>query len=187
MTFKNGNDLIGLDSLTPLPQVHASYKETLLIVHPDKDNGVVVDGESQASQNFKEAFKVSKNAHDAEAGNSRLINQRPRAAALLASAAAPGPAAAPCSAPQPQSLSPAQGTSAASDNNILSHCIIAEDNNRDSKDLQFCTHLMNISIDSSFVLCSHTFYFQGIMCWPGPLPKLLMVFFSSKKAPKQIN
>jgi len=41
----------------------------------------------------------------------------------------PGPAAAPGSAPQLQSLGPAQGTSAASNNNIFSHCIIAEDNN----------------------------------------------------------
>jgi len=41
----------------------------------------------------------------------------------------PGPAAAPGSAPQPKSHGPTQGTSAASDNNIFSHCIIAEDNN----------------------------------------------------------
>ena len=41
----------------------------------------------------------------------------------------PGPAAAPGSAPQPQSNGPAQGTSAASDNNIFGHCIMAEDNN----------------------------------------------------------
>ena len=98
-------------------------------MHPDKNNGVVVDGESQAFQKFKEAFKVFKDAHDVEADNSRPINQRPRAAALSASAAAPGPAAAPGSAPQPQSHGPAQSTSAASDNNIFSHCIIAEDNN----------------------------------------------------------
>jgi hypothetical protein len=45
-------DMLGLDSLTPLPQVHASYKDTLLIVHPDKTNGIVVDGESQAFQKF---------------------------------------------------------------------------------------------------------------------------------------
>ena len=37
------------------------------------------------------------------------------------------PAAAPGSTPHPQSNGPAQGTSAASDNNIFSHCIIAED------------------------------------------------------------
>jgi len=43
-------DMLGLDSLTPLLQVHTFYKETLLIVHPDKNNGVVVDGESQAFQ-----------------------------------------------------------------------------------------------------------------------------------------
>ena len=41
----------------------------------------------------------------------------------------PGPAAAPGSASQPQSHGPAQVTSVASDNNIFSHCIIAEDNN----------------------------------------------------------
>jgi len=28
--------MLGLDSLTPLLQVHVSYKETLLIVHLDK-------------------------------------------------------------------------------------------------------------------------------------------------------
>jgi len=39
------------------------------------------------------------------------------------------PAAASGPASQPQSPGPAQGTSAASDNNIFSHCIIAEDNN----------------------------------------------------------
>jgi len=122
-------DMLGLDSLTPLPQVLSSYKETLLIVHPDKNNGVAVDGELQAFQKFKEAFKFFKNAHDADANNSRPIHQRSRAAASSASAAVPGPAAATGSAPQPQSHGPAQGTFAASDNNIFSHCIIAEDNN----------------------------------------------------------
>ena len=91
--------------------MHASYKETFLIVHLDKINGVVVDGESQAFQKFKEALKVFKDAHDAEADVSRLINQRPRAAASSVSAEDPGPAAAPGSAPQPQSHGPAQGTS----------------------------------------------------------------------------
>jgi len=38
-------------------------------------------------------------------------------------------ATAPGSAPQPQSHGPTQGTSAASDNNIFSHCIIPEDSN----------------------------------------------------------
>jgi len=120
---------LGLDSVTLLPQVHASYKETLLIVHPNKNNRVVVEGESQAFQKFKEAFKVFKDAHDAEADNPRPINQRSRAAASSASAAAPGPAAAPGFAPQPQSHGPAQGSFAASDNNNFSHCIIAEHNN----------------------------------------------------------
>ena len=122
-------DTLGLDSLTSLPQVHASYKEILLIVHPDKNNGVVVDGESQTFQNFQEAFKVFKDAHVAEADNPRPINHRPRAAASSAPAAAPGPAAAPRSAPQPQSHGPAHGTSAASDHNIFGHCIIADANN----------------------------------------------------------
>ena len=36
--------------LTPLPQVQASFKETIKIVHPDKNNGIVVCGESQATQ-----------------------------------------------------------------------------------------------------------------------------------------
>ena len=83
---------------------------------------------------------VYKVAHDAEADNARPINQRPRAAAPSASSsrsigqgqAAPNcstPAAASGPASQPQSPGPAQGTSAASDNNIFSYCIIAEDNN----------------------------------------------------------
>ena len=109
--------------------MHASYKETLSIVHPDKNNGVVVDGESQAFQKFQEAFKVFKDAHDAEADSPRPINQRPQAASTSAPAAAPGPAAAPESAPQPHSHGPAQGTSAAFDNNIFGHCTIVDDNN----------------------------------------------------------
>ena len=109
--------------------MHASYKETLSIVHPDKNNGVVVDGESQAFQKFQEAFKVFKDAHDAEADSPRPINQRPQAASTSAPAAAPGPAAAPECAPQPHSHGPAQGTSAAFDNNIFGHCTIVDDNN----------------------------------------------------------
>jgi len=108
-------------------------------VHPDKNNGEVVCGESQATQKLNDAFNVYKDAHDAKADNARLINQRPRAAAPSASSsrsigqgqAAPDgspPAAASGPAPQPQSHGPAQGTSAASDNDIFSHCIIAEDN-----------------------------------------------------------
>jgi len=50
-------------------------------VHPDKNNGVVVCGESQATQKLNDAFNVYKVAHDAEADNARLIHQRPRAAA----------------------------------------------------------------------------------------------------------
>ena len=134
------HDMLGLDSLAPLPQVQASFKETIKIVHPDKNNGVVVCGESRATQKLKDAFDVYKVAHDAEADNARPINQRPRAAAPSASSsrstgqgqAAPdvsAPAAAFGPASQPQFPGPAQGTSAASDNNIFSHCIIAEDNN----------------------------------------------------------
>ena len=33
------HDMLGLDSLTPFPQVHTSYKETLLIVHRIKITG----------------------------------------------------------------------------------------------------------------------------------------------------
>ena len=134
------HDMLGLDSLAPLPQVQASFKETIKIVHPDKNNGVVVCGESQATQKLNDAFSVYKVAHDAEANNARPINQRPRAAAPPVSSsrsigqgqaahdgssheAASGPAS------RPQSHGPAQGTSAASDNNIFSHCIIAEENN----------------------------------------------------------
>ena len=69
-------DMLGIDSLTPPPQVHASYKEIFLIVHPDKNSGIVVDGESQAFQKIEETFKVSKDAHDANADNSLPINQR---------------------------------------------------------------------------------------------------------------
>jgi len=92
-----------------------------------------------ATQKLNDAFNVYKDARDVEADNARPINQRPRAAAPSASSsrsigqgqAAPdgsSPAAASGPAPQPQSHGPAQGTSAASDNNIFSHCILAEDN-----------------------------------------------------------
>jgi len=108
-------------------------------VHPDKNNGVVVCGESQGTQKLNEGFNVYKVAHDAEDDNAQLINQRPPAAAPSASSsrligqgqAAPdcsSPATASGPAPQPQSHGPALGTSAASDNNIFSHCIIAGDN-----------------------------------------------------------
>ena len=118
-------NMLGLDSLAPLPQVQASFKETIKIVHQDKNNGVVVCGESQATQKLNDAFNVYKDAHDAKADNARLINQRPRAAAPSASSsrsigqgqAAPDgspPAAASGPAPQPQSHGPAQGSSAAS-------------------------------------------------------------------------
>jgi len=132
--------MLGLDSLAPLPQVQASFKETIKIVHPDKNIAVVVYGELRATQKLNDAFNVYKGAHVAEADNARPINQRPRAAAPSASSsrsigqgqAAPdgsSPAAAFGPASQPQSPGTAQGTSAASDNNIFSHCIIAEDNN----------------------------------------------------------
>ena len=32
------HDMLGLDSLAPLPQVQASFKETIKIAHPDKNN-----------------------------------------------------------------------------------------------------------------------------------------------------
>ena len=73
--------MLGLDSLAPLPQVQASFKETIKIVHSDKNNGIVVCGESQATQKLNDAFNVYKDAHDGEADNARQINQRPRAAA----------------------------------------------------------------------------------------------------------
>jgi len=119
------HDMLGLDSLASLPQVQASFKETVKIVHPDKNNGVVVCGESQAIQKLNDAFKVYKDAHDAEADDAQPINQRLRAVALSASSsrsmgqgqAAPdgsSPAAASGPAPQPQSHWPAQGPFAAS-------------------------------------------------------------------------
>ena len=112
------HDMLGLDSLAPLPQVHASFKETIKTVHPDKNNGVNVCGVSQATQKLNDAFNVYKDAHDTEADNARPINQRPRAAAPSASSsrsigqgqAAPdgsSPAAASGPAPQPQSHGPA--------------------------------------------------------------------------------
>ena len=52
------HDMLGLDSLAPLPQVQASFKETIEIVHPDKNNGVVVCGESQATQKLNDNFNV---------------------------------------------------------------------------------------------------------------------------------
>jgi len=133
------HDMFGLDSLAPLPQVQASFKETIKILHPDKNTGVLVCGESKATQKLNDAFNVYKDAHDAEADNAWPINQRPRAAAPSASSsrsigqgqAAPdvsSPAAASGPAHPPQSHGPPQGTSIACDKNIFSHCIIAEDN-----------------------------------------------------------
>jgi len=52
------HDMLGLDSLALLPQVQASFKETIEIVHPDKNNGVVVCGESQATQKLNDNFNV---------------------------------------------------------------------------------------------------------------------------------
>ena len=110
-------------------------------MHPDKNNGVVVCGESQATQKLNDDFNVYKVPHDAKVDNALPINQ-PRAATLSVSSSrligqdqtAPdgsSPVVASGPVPQPQSHGPAQGTSAASDNNIFSHCImiIAEDNN----------------------------------------------------------
>ena len=51
-------------------------------------------------------------------------------------------ATAPGSAPQPQSHGPTQGTSAASDNNIFSHCSIAEDNNFFTIGMRVCNFLV---------------------------------------------
>jgi len=45
------HDMLGLDSLAPHSQVQASFKETIKLVHPDKNNGVVVCGESQKLRN----------------------------------------------------------------------------------------------------------------------------------------
>ena len=109
-------------------------------MYPDKNNGVVVDGESQVTQKLNDAFSVYKVGHDVETNNAWPINQRPRTGALSVSssrsigqgqvahdgsshAAVSGPAS------RPQSHGPSQGTSAASDNNIFSQCIIAEENN----------------------------------------------------------
>jgi len=125
--------MLGLDSLAPLPQVQASFTETIKIMYLDKNNGVTVCGELQATQKLNDAFNVYKDAHDAEANNARQIIQRPRADAQSASSsrliqqgqASPdgsSPEAASGPVPQPQSHGPAQGTSATSHNNIFSHC-----------------------------------------------------------------
>ena len=92
-------------------------------MHPDKNNVVIVCGESQATQKLNDAFNVYKVAHDAEADNARPINQRPRVAALSVSSSwsigqdqaahdGSSPAAASGPSSQPQSHGPAQGTSA---------------------------------------------------------------------------
>ena len=125
------------DAVSQHPSTRAGAESIQLIY---SGCAVVVCGESQATEKLNAAFNVYKVAHDAEADNARPINQRPRAAAPPVSSsrsigqgqvahdgssheAASGPAS------RPQSHGPAQGTSAASDNNIFSHCIIAEENN----------------------------------------------------------
>jgi len=69
------HDMLGLDSLAPLPEVQASFKETIKIVHQDENNGVVVCGESQATQKLDDVFNVYRDAHDAEGDNARPTNQ----------------------------------------------------------------------------------------------------------------
>jgi len=129
------HDMLGLDSLTPFPQLKAAFNKTLRIVDPneDKDPGVEF-GESHATQKLTEAYKVYKDLHDAEAANRRRVNQRPRTAVPPSSSSLSGgrgqaAAAGAPPAPQPLPHGPSQGLFAASENNIFRHCIIASDNN----------------------------------------------------------
>jgi len=105
------HNMLGIDFLSPVPQLKVAFNKTLRIVHPNEDKGPGVEfGESHATQKLTEAYKVYKDLHDAEAANHRRVNQRPRAAVPPSSsslsrgrgqAAAAGapPAAAPGPAP----------------------------------------------------------------------------------------
>jgi len=113
--------MLGLRVACGYQEVVRAYNEAVKLIHPDKCG---MPGKDVAIMKLQPAY-TEWNTARARQGWSHTA--APSSAPVNFDS--PGPAAAPGSAHQPQSHGPAQGTSAASDNNILSHCIIAEDNN----------------------------------------------------------
>jgi len=113
--------MLGLRPACSFQEVDIEYNKSLKLIHPEQCS---LDGAAEVFLKLQPAY-TEWNAARARQGWSRSATP----SSALVNSASPGPAAAPASAAQPQSNGPAQGTSAASDNNIFSHCIIAEDNN----------------------------------------------------------
>ena len=113
--------MLGLCLACGQKEVAIEYNKSLKLIHPDQ---YFLDGAAEAFIKLQPAYTQW---NDARALQGLSHPDAPSSAPVNSDF--PGPAAAPGSAPQPQSNGPAQGTSAASDNNIFSHCIIAEENN----------------------------------------------------------
>jgi len=111
--------MLGLRVACGYQEVVRAYNEAVKLIHPDKC-GMPKTAFMKLQQAYTEW-------NDAGARQGWSHPAAPSSAPVNSNS--PGPAEASGSAPQPQSNGPAQGTSAASDNNILSHCIIAEENN----------------------------------------------------------
>jgi len=113
--------MLGLRVAYGYQEVVRAYNEAVKHIHPDKCG---MPGTDIAFMKLQPAY-TEWNTARARQGWSHPA--APSSAPVNSDS--PGPASAPGPAPQPQFHGPAQGTSAASDNNIFSHCIIAEDNN----------------------------------------------------------
>jgi len=114
--------MLGLCVACGYQEVVKAYNEAVkLIIHPDKSG---MPGTDVAFMNLQPAYT------DWNTARARQGWSHPAApSSAPVNSDSPGPATAPGSAPQPQSHGPTQGTSTASDNNNVSLCIIAEDNN----------------------------------------------------------
>jgi len=109
--------MLGLRVACSYQEVVRAYNKAVKLIHPDKCGMPGTDVPLMKLQEWNTARARQGWSHP-DAPSSAPVNSD-----------SPGPVAAPGSASQPQSHGPAQGTSAASDNNIFSHCIIADDNN----------------------------------------------------------
>ena len=113
--------MLGLRVACGYPEVVRAYNEAVKLIHPDKCG---MPGTAEAFMKLQPAYTAW---NDARARQGWSNPAAPSSAPVNSDS--PGPPATPASASQPQSNGPAQGTPAASDNNIFSHCIIAEENN----------------------------------------------------------
>jgi len=113
--------MLGLRVAFGYQEVVRAYNEAVKLIHPHKCG---MPGTDVAFMKLQMAYTEWNTARGRQGWSHQAA---PPCAPVNFDS--PGPAAAPESAPQPQSHGPAQGTSAASDNNIFNYCIIAEDNN----------------------------------------------------------